>query len=110
MIELIMLCQQGKPVGFDCTGHAEFDDPGRDIVCSAVSAITQTTVLGIVEAAKVQAGVSIDEEDGIHCIIDADTDDVQAEKVVLLLETMELGLRSIQQAYPKYLKIMSREV
>lgn len=33
--------------GVFITGHAGFDEPGKDIVCSAVSAILQTAQIGL---------------------------------------------------------------
>jgi uncharacterized protein YsxB (DUF464 family) len=34
------------------TGHAEYAEKGKDIVCSAVSAILQTAQLGLMQVAK----------------------------------------------------------
>ena len=36
-------------VGFEVSGHAEYADPGMDIVCSAVSALTITVINSIEE-------------------------------------------------------------
>lgn len=79
-------------------------------MCSAVSALTQTCILGLTEVIGLQAGISIDEKDGISCILDRDTPTGQAEQAALLFKTMALGLESIRQAYPKNLKIRNREV
>ncbi len=110
MIRAMMLRSNGRLVGFDCIGHAEFDDPGKDIVCSAVSALTTATANGIIEVAKVQAGVSVDETNGIHLILAEDTCQEGLDKAELLLKTLQLGLRSIEQAYPKNLKVCIKEV
>lgn len=66
MIHVTFLRSQGRLVGFDCTGHADYAEAGQDIVCSAVSALTQTAVLGLVEVAHIPAGYSISEDGSLH--------------------------------------------
>ena len=109
MVTVTILCEKGRAVGFTCAGHADYADEGTDIVCSAISALTQTAVLGIREVAKISAGVSVREGE-IRCVIDRDTDLTQLEKADLLLSTMAAGLRAIDKAYPNTLKISDREV
>ena len=109
MIRITMARSNGRNVGFDCTGHADFAEQGKDIVCSAVSALTQTAVLGITEIAKIPAGVSIG-DDGIRCILEADATVRQCEQADLLFSSMEAGLAAIGKAYPHTLKITDREV
>jgi uncharacterized protein YsxB (DUF464 family) len=36
----------------EADGHANFDHPGKDIVCASVSAIIQTAVLGLQAVAE----------------------------------------------------------
>lgn len=104
-----MLMQAGQPVGFEAKGHAQFSEEGSDIICSAVSALTQTTVLGLKELLKLDMGLSI--EDGyIHCILGRDCTPSECQNAALLLETMLLGLRSIENTYGEYLSITEREV
>ena len=110
MITVTLLRAGGRIQGFTCSGHAGYGTAGKDIVCSAVSALTQTCLIGLTQVANIQAGVSISETDGIACILEADMPEEQAQKAQLLLETLEAGLRSIDEAYPKTLKIRSREV
>ena len=105
-----MLRSDGRLVGFDCKGHADFGEAGEDIVCSAVSALTTAIVNGITEVAKIQAGVSVDETNGIHLILAEDTGADDLDRAELLLQTLELGLRSIQKEYPRNLKVSIKEV
>ena len=39
--------RQGRLCGFIVEGHADYAEEGSDIVCAAVSALTQTALLGI---------------------------------------------------------------
>ena len=110
MIRVTLLCSGGEIVGFTSEGHAGYADPGRDIVCSAVSALTIATLNGLTGVARAPIGAEVDETDGITCIIDANATNEERQRAALLLETMALGLRSIEKEYKGYLKISEREV
>ena len=110
MIDVDVLRAGNQTVGFTCSGHAEYDAYGKDIVCSAVSALTQTCILGLTNVAKIDAGVSVSEKDGITCILDRDATKEQIAQAQLLFDTMVLGLGSIASAYPNTLNIQHREV
>ena len=99
----------GRLVGFDAVGHADYADAGEDIVCSAVSAVTQTALLGITEVLRLSAAVEV--EDGfLSCMLEKGIGDATWQKAELIFETMAVGLRSIADTYSDYLKIIEREV
>lgn len=114
MVTVTMLQQGGRTVGFTSTGHANHGEAGNDIVCSAISVLTQTCCLGLTEVIGLKAGkqlvYSIDEDEGIHCVLADDTRGEQLDRAELLFQTLEAGLRSIQDSYRKSLKIRHREV
>lgn len=110
MITVSFIREKGLYTGFDCSGHAGYADAGSDIICSAVSALTQTTVLGITEVAQIPARVTIKNEGHIHCCIGKDTSDTQRKEADLLLSTLSMGLHAVDESYPGYLKIFSKEV
>jgi len=109
-----MLHRQRRTVGFTSTGHANCGEAGEDIVCSAISALTQTCYLGLVQVVGLRDGtqvaVSIDETKGVTCVLAVDTSGEQLDKAELLFLTMEAGLTSITEEYRKALKIRHREV
>ena len=43
----VYISQKEGDVSIDVVGHAEHDEYGKDIVCAGVSAIVQTTILGL---------------------------------------------------------------
>ncbi len=110
MVTVCMLKQAGEIVGFEANGHAGFSQDGEgDIVCSAVSALTQTIALGITERLQLPAGLLI-EEGSMHCVLGRDCTSEQCAQAGLLFDTLLLGLRSMEVAYGKYLSITEREV
>ena len=99
----------GKITGFETNGHSGYAEEGSDIVCSAVSALTQTAVMGLLDVAELPVKYSI--EDGrLSCTIPKGVGDAGRMKADMILETMLLGLRSMKENYGEYLKITEREV
>lgn len=109
MTTVTIFRQNGRIAGFSAKGHTGFAEAGEDIVCSAVSAITQTAVLGLTEVLKLPAAVSVHDAK-LSCMLEKDIADIDWQKAELILETMALGLRSIADSYGDYIKIIEREV
>ena len=105
MVTLTMLRRGGRTVGFVSTGHAGYGEAGEDIVCSAISALTQTCFLGLTRVVGLKEGedvfASVDETKGMRCELAGDTRGEQLEKAELLFLTMEAGLASIAEEYRK---------
>ncbi|MCT4507424.1 MAG: ribosomal-processing cysteine protease Prp [Tepidibacter sp.] len=96
-------------VEFDVRGHAGFAEHGQDIVCAAVSVLTQTALIGIHNYAKVESEYKI--SDGkLQCKIPFDISDDKRNIINPILETMVLGLENIKEEYSSYIKIKEEEV
>ena len=109
MTEITVWSRRGRLVGFDAIGHTGYAEAGEDIVCAAVSAITQTAVIGITEVVK--APCALDISDGeLHLMLEKTVKGKQFEQAELILRTMLAGLRSIETDYSDYLKLEKREV
>jgi uncharacterized protein YsxB (DUF464 family) len=103
----IYLNQDEKYVGFDIEGHAGYAESGKDIICSAVSALSITTVNAIETFTEVNFNGDMDPDGSIHFRITSNLD----EKTQLLLSTLALGLTDISNEYgEKYLKVHYKEV
>jgi uncharacterized protein YsxB (DUF464 family) len=101
---------QESLVGFDISGHAGYAERGQDIVCAAVSFLATTTVNSLEEQLTVSPHFEVDEADGhLHCYLaleKIDRDD--REKAQVILKTLEIGLKSLEQEYGKYIKLLQR--
>ena len=96
-----------KYVGFDIKGHAGYAESGKDIICSAVSTLSVTTVNAIETFTDASFDGEMDESGSIHFRITSDLDD----KSQLLLSTLALGLTDISNEYgEQYLKVHYKEV
>ena len=93
-----MIIVQKKEKKISISGHALYDNYGKDIVCSAVSSIVITTINGITSIDE--SSIKVNTSDGIE--IDVLKDD----KVTLsLINNMMDLLKDLEGQYPKNIKI-----
>lgn len=81
------------------SGHALYDDYGKDIVCSAVSSITTTTINGILSLDKDSLSYEVN-EDGLKIIINSDDNVTQT-----LIQNMINLLKELESNYPANVKV-----
>lgn len=108
MVEVTVYSRKGRTVGFSLKGHANRGEYGSDIVCAAISAVSQTAILGITDVLKSQAGI-ICESGKCSCILKESVSEEESEKAAIIFDTMVCGLESIRQSDPKALKFSHRE-
>ena len=85
--------KDGALTGFRASGHADAGKYGHDIVCAAISVLTQSVGQGITDVAKARASVRMDENTGFYeVLLDESQDDASFEKAQVLLKTLENSL------------------
>ena len=99
----------GSLSGFDCRGHAEYADAGEDIVCAAVSALTQGTLNGLLNVLKAPVDYRIDEKDGILTASLGDVPEDKRAGAQLLLETLASALQMIEADYARFIRVIFKE-
>ncbi|MGI6698236.1 MAG: ribosomal-processing cysteine protease Prp [Clostridia bacterium] len=100
--------KQKSIVEYRVTGHSGYDECGRDIVCSAVSTLSQAVIIGLEKVAGIAPKYWIKDGD-LHCIIPP-LDVKNRREADLLLDTMYHTLISIKQSYPENISISEMEV
>ena len=95
-------------LGFNCTGHAEYDDFGKDVVCAGISILVQSTMNSIETYTEEGFSGEADERTGEIRFRFTSPAGHDAD---LLMKSMILGLQGIQSSYgKKYLKLHFKEV
>jgi hypothetical protein len=84
------------------SGHANFDNVGKDIVCASVSSIIYTSINAILSINE----NAIKFEDKKDLIIEIISNDNITKK---LIENMILLLKELEKEYPKNIKISKGE-
>lgn len=102
MIKVNIRKKDNNIVSIHISGHAGYDESGKDIVCAAVSSTVITTVNNILSLSK-----TIDYNEGKEglTITVIETNDVNQK----LLNNMISMLNELESDYSKYIKI-SEEV
>ena len=91
----------GRIQGFEAKGHAGAGPRGNDIVCAAVSVLTDSVFLGLDRHLKREMEWDADSGD-ISVRLKEDPD----ELTEAILATLVLGLTEIQKIYPDRLRIL----
>ena len=95
-------------VGFKVFDHADFDEAGSDIVCSAISILVINTMNAIEQFTDVKFSQMVNEEEAT---IEFQVEETTKE-TTLLLETMVLGLQTLEdnEEYTEYIDLIFEEV
>jgi uncharacterized protein YsxB (DUF464 family) len=108
MVKVVFGRVSNKLVEFKAEGHAESVEEGYDLVCSGISASSIMIANGITDVLKIPAAIS--QEDGFLHINLRRLSPGEIEKCQVLMETILLGLKSMEYNYGKYIKVMVEEV
>jgi uncharacterized protein len=93
---------EGRCLGYEASGHAGAAPHGHDVVCAAVSALLQSTLLGLSQV--VRAEVTSSQRSGRFVCTLAETS-VSTEGVRALLETLALSVRQLEVQYPTFVRV-----
>ena len=100
--------RQKEYTAFCCIGHAEYANPGEDIVCAAVSALVINTVNSIEQLVSDEFDIVTDQESGL---IDFSLKDGYSNMSLLLIKSLVLGLQGIRKNYGnEYVSLTFKEV
>ena len=106
MITITVLRDARGLCGIRVSGHAGYAEEGSDIICAAVSALTVNAINSIDELTDDAADVRQDEG-----YLELRLEGTCSKESSLLLDSLVLGLESIQESYgKKYIKIATKEV
>lgn len=99
----------GKIFFFESKGHAGFAEEGEDIVCAAVSALSINAVNSL--QAFTDDSFTVDQGDGYLAIRFDDAGlSEPSHEACLLMESLALGLQSIEESYGRqYLNVTFEE-
>lgn len=100
----------GALTGYEVSGHSGHAEAGADIVCAAISALTQTTRNGLENVLGAPVMSEQDDERAILKVnLTPEATEDQVERAQLLLQTLLEGLRAIQRDYPRNLRIILKD-
>lgn len=90
-----------NPGGIKVKGHAGYAEPGKDIVCAAVSVLVCTLIESITE---------LTEDEVTHDIEHGNTEinyGIISEQAKLLIDSFFIGMTGIAETYPEYVRVVN---
>lgn len=105
MTNITVYEKDGKIVSFEVEGHSGMAQRGKDIVCAAISALTQTAILGLKQVANIEVKFHRDDYKGLlWAELPEELSPSQRHDADIIIGTMLAGLRDMQTGYPKFIK------
>ncbi len=107
MIKAVFYKKNNEFFGFSVQGHAGYADSGKDIICSAVSALTINTVNSVEKLTDDKFSTEMAENGDLKFKVVSEI----SSKSILLIDSLYLGLTDIEEEYGKnFVKVYIREV
>lgn len=102
---------KSKIFGFEISGHSGYSEAGSDIVCSAISTLSQSICVGLDNVLNINPVIVIDEKNAyLKCFLPKKILDEQNEKAQVLLRTFEKSINLLLTGDKKLKKYISLEV
>lgn len=105
MIKAEFKRRNGNLVSFSISGHAGYDDAGRDIVCASVTSAVQLTANAITEILNVKADVGVYANE-IKLSLPNNCD----ERAYLFMDSLLMHLEVLSEDYEGTIKLKVTEV
>ena len=100
----------GSLTGFRAEGHAGYGRWGKDIVCAAISALTQATLGGLTDVVKAPVMYEVDEQTGfLEVRLTPEANEGQILQAQILLKTLKGALEQMERNYPQNVRIFFEE-
>ena len=103
MIKVQINKTENKYSSLSVSGHSNYDEHGKDIVCAGVSAIVTGGLNALINENK--SGISYRVSDGY---VNVDVLDIGNDKLQFIIDVIVIQLRTIEESYKKHIKISEK--
>ena len=100
--------KKGQIVYLSVKDHTGYGDSGEDILCAAVSALSQSMIIGIEEVLQINLKYEI--QDGYLALDIQENTPEEIKACQLLLQTMLKSIESMIISYGEYINLEIEEV
>lgn len=109
MIKVTIFRDGNWLVGLAVAGHSHYRPQGEDIICSAISALSQTAIPALEQVAGITPDYSRT-EGRLVCKLPPGMDRRELEAAQAVLQTVVIGMQCIAQQYPRHVTVINKEV
>lgn len=98
--------KQGNYISFECSGHTGYGEYGNDVLCAAISAITQSCLVGLSKVLGIKPNVKKDDDSGYLKIeLPSDLDKDTFAKASMLIAVVYESIKDLKSGYSKYISM-----
>ena len=93
-------------VEVEASGHTGYGEQGEDIVCAGISTLLQSSLLGLLQVAKVNVKYTIDAETGkLKFTLPSNLTDDEKHDCDVILNTLLCGLQDFYTEYSDFINL-----
>ncbi len=109
MINILIGRKNQDILSIKVSGHSGYAEAGSDIICSAVSTLTQNLILSLGEVAHITPIYQIDEDAPSLFVTLPELTEEDQEKAQLLMQSTVVGLKDLAKSYKKFIRIKEKQ-
>ena len=109
MTEISVYRKGSHIVKYVVSGHTGYSEEGSDIVCAAVSTVATHTLNGLTDVVGIVVGYEV-RDAYLECIVPDDISEEKRKQSDILLNSMYLTFKSLEEQYKEYITIIDMEV
>ena len=102
MIKVVIEKNNSKIISFEVSGHSNYDEKGKDIVCAGVSAIVVGGINALINENK--KAIEYECKEGYAKVLVKNID----SNIEMILDVISTQLYTVEESYPKFIKIIEK--
>lgn len=111
MTNVTIFKQESNILGFEVSGHSGYAEEGSDIVCSAISTLSQSICVGLDNVLNLKPEIKVDDKKAyLKCKLSKNLSKEQFADAQILLKTFEESVKLLLAGDKKIKKYISLEV
>ena len=111
MIKIEMVKVNNNLESVSINGHANSAEYGRDLVCAAVSVLSQGVINGMIKSLDGREDIfSLTDDGKVKIDITKHVNDIQKIKLQALADMLEVNFADLSKTYSKYIRLEVKEV
>jgi len=92
--------------GYECRGHTGYAEFGKDILCAALSGMTQSCMLGLTKVLGINIDLKKEDDDGYLKIeLPKNLEESKFLNAQVLLNTLYVSIEDLIDGYSKYISM-----
>ncbi len=110
MITISVEKQKSNIIAIEATGHSGYAESGKDIVCAAISTLTQSLINGLIQVVRIKPEYVIDEKaPRLYVALPKGLKQEQMELCQILMKSTYNSLKDVSVGYPEFIKLKEKQ-